>query len=468
MITKRCFTSDDVLWFAAVSGDMNPVHISPVHARRLLTGKVVVHGMYALLWALEAYCAEIGEPVTSIAANFLRPIGVDDQLCLIRGEAELGSVRLVIRCEETEVVTILLTTGGRCIDLQPSAKRPTQDLPEDSSFSELKQCSGKIQVMALQSDLQKEFAHAVRVLGAMPVASLLALSRLVGMKCPGLHSLFTGLNISLASSRSESEIDWVVVRHSVPQAPLRLSLEGACISGHLDAFVRPAPVTQESIDAVATEVKPSVFSDQVALVIGGSRGLGELTAKIVAAGGGYSVITYHQGANDADRVVNEINEWGGRSSAIALDVEDPQCAIEQLKKQGVVPTHIYYFAAPRIGSNKRSDFDVDLWRVFGSVFIEGFARVINRVKESFETDLKVFYPSTVYIDEQLPEFSEYISAKVAGETLCKQMMKHTKGIKVLVRRLPRVPTDQTAGLIRLTTEEPLPLMLGVVNEMQLI
>jgi NADP-dependent 3-hydroxy acid dehydrogenase YdfG len=466
IIAERCFTSDDVLRFAEASGDWNPVHVDSIHARRLLTGKVVVHGMLTLLWALEEYCADIGEPVTSIAANFLRPVGVDDHLILIKDEAESDSLRLAIRCDGTEVATILLRMGGKRIDKLPYTERPIREVSEDNSFLDLKQRSSSIKVMMLQEDLLNGFAHIERVMGAMLVASLHTLSRLVGMTCPGLHSLFTGLNIRIDPSMDVSEIDWSVIRHSVPQAPLRLSLKGTCITGHLDVFVRPAPVAQVGIQEVSAKVNPSVFSDQVALIVGGSRGLGELTAKIVAAGGGRSVVTYHQGASDADRVVSEIVEWGGQASAISLDVDDPQPAIEKLKKQGLILTHIYYFAAPRISSNKDDEFDVALWHMFASVFVEGFSRVIHCVKKSIETDLKVFYPSTVYIDEQLPEFCEYISAKSAGETLCDYMTKNIKGVQVLFRRLPRVPTDQTAGLIRLTTAEPLPLMLEVVNEMQ--
>ena len=202
------------------------------------------------------------------------------------------------------------------------------------------------------------------------------------------------------------------------------------------------------------------------MIVGGSRGLGELTAKIVAAGGGHSVITYHQGNDDADRVMEEIVAWGGQCNVIQLDAENPKAAIKILRNMNLIPTHVYYFASPRIAINKADDFNLDLWRMFSSVFVEGFARVINCVKEISETDLAAFYPSTVYIDEQLQEFSEYISAKSAGEKLCAHMTKHINGLQVLVKRLPRMPTDQTAGLIRLPTAEPLPWLLEVVAEMQ--
>jgi len=42
------------------------------------------------------------------------------------------------------------------------------------------------------------------------------------------------------------------------------------------------------------------------LVIGGSRGLGELTAKLLCSGGGCVHLTYSRGRNDARRVSAEI------------------------------------------------------------------------------------------------------------------------------------------------------------------
>src|SRR5580704_4043548 len=53
--TMRVFSADDQLAFARLSGDYNPIHLDPVAARRLLFGHAVVHGMHALLWALDAW-----------------------------------------------------------------------------------------------------------------------------------------------------------------------------------------------------------------------------------------------------------------------------------------------------------------------------------------------------------------------------------------------------------------------------
>lgn len=294
----------------------------------------------------------------------------------------------------------------------------------------------------------------------------MAMSRLVGMKCPGLHSLFAGIDVRLDPLRTESQLKWQVCRVSVPQAPIRVSLEGSGIVGRLDAFVRPAPAAQAGMGEVALAVAngPS-FSGQTALIVGGSRGLGELTAKIVAAGGGHAIVTYLHGAADAERVVAEITSHGGCASALPMNVEHPGVAVSQLTRDGMVPTHLYYFATPHIGGHKRGGFDVPRWQAFCKVFVEAFAAVVHSIKSAAPA-LQVFYPSTAFIDELPSEYAEYVAAKAAGEAVCKHMAQHISGLGMLVRRLPRMPTDQTAGLIRLQTAEPLPLMLGIARDMQ--
>lgn len=466
-LAQRTFTLHDLKWFAAASGDWNPIHIEPVQARRLLAGEVVVHGMFTLLWALQAHCASGGVAVRGIAANFPKPVLIGRRLRLIRETYDdLGNARLSIRDDETEVVSMLLTLGGSAVHALPHAGRPPEEQPEVKHFADLKGAAGTLSVTALPSDIQQAFPQAAQALGSMPVAALMALSRLVGMQCPGLHSLFAGIDLQLDPSQTESQLSWQVSRVTVPQAPLRVLLKGSGIEGRLDAFMRPAPVAQAAISEVSLAMKNGAsLAGQTALIVGGSRGLGELTAKIVAVGGGHAIVTYLNGAADAERVVAEIIHHGGRASAMSMDVEHPASAVEQLARKGIVPTHLYYFAAPRIAGRKGGGFDVHRWQALCKVFVEAFAEVVLSFKR-FAPTLQVFYPSTVFIDELPSEYAEYVAAKAAGEAVCRHLAQHIPGLGVLVRRLPRMPTDQTAGLIRLATAEPLPLMLGIARDMQ--
>lgn len=63
-------------------------------------------------------------------------------------------------------------------------------------------------------------------------------------------------------------------------------------------------------------------SSKIALVTGGSRGLGKNMALQLAQKGFNVVITYHSKIAEAEKVVNEIKSSGRKAAALQLDVED--------------------------------------------------------------------------------------------------------------------------------------------------
>lgn len=61
---------------------------------------------------------------------------------------------------------------------------------------------------------------------------------------------------------------------------------------------------------------------KVAVVTGGSRGIGRACAEALAGQGAHVVITYVRGAEEAAKVVAAIQEKGGKAEAIGFDVGD--------------------------------------------------------------------------------------------------------------------------------------------------
>ena len=76
----------------------------------------------------------------------------------------------------------------------------------------------------------------------------------------------------------------------------------------------------------------SKLSNKVALVTGGSRGIGAGIAKRLAADGAKVAITYTKGADAAASVVKEIEGGGGMAIAIQADAADPNAVTAAVEK----------------------------------------------------------------------------------------------------------------------------------------
>src|SRR5712675_1743224 len=76
----------------------------------------------------------------------------------------------------------------------------------------------------------------------------------------------------------------------------------------------------------------SKLSEKVALVTGGSRGIGAAIAKRLAADGANVAITYTKGADAAASVVKEIERAGGKAIAIQADAADAEASKAAVEK----------------------------------------------------------------------------------------------------------------------------------------
>src|SRR5580704_7556538 len=71
---------------------------------------------------------------------------------------------------------------------------------------------------------------------------------------------------------------------------------------------------------------------KVALITGGSRGIGAAIAKRLAADGATVAITYTKGADAAESVVKEIERAGGKAIAIQADAADADASKAAVEK----------------------------------------------------------------------------------------------------------------------------------------
>ncbi len=78
------------------------------------------------------------------------------------------------------------------------------------------------------------------------------------------------------------------------------------------------------------------LKDQIALVTGGSRGIGRAIVQAFAAEGAKVAVVYRGSKEAADSLVREVTQTGGVARALQADVADPaaaQACVEQVEKE---------------------------------------------------------------------------------------------------------------------------------------
>ena len=196
-------------------------------------------------------------------------------------------------------------------------------------------------------------------------------------------------------------------------------------------------------------------------MVGGSRGLGEIAAKLLAAGGADVRLTHLIGAADGKAVANDIIAGGGTAASIQYDVLSP-APMEDWR-----PTALYYFASPFIFKASRAVFSTTLYDEFCAHYVAGLWKTIGALGGR-DSDLRsVFYPSSDVLDDVPLNMGEFAAAKSAGEALCAFVEKAFIGVTVERPRLPRVATDQTASLLAIPTHDPVPVLMRCFRELAL-
>jgi acyl dehydratase len=471
-MTERTFTSDDQLAFAKLSGDHNPLHMDPVMARRLLFGQTIVHGLHALLWGADEHLRARAQDLElrAVRAGFQAGIGVGQTVRCISTHSDEHQVEMRLEIEKTPVVWARMAWS-------PSGRPRTETLLRafhepgkcrERSFEEAAGASGGIPLY-LDGELAAAlFPNLTRLLPPMQLAALLATTRLVGMECPGLHSIFSGLDLTFSPECSGvQELNYHVADGNQRLALLSMDVEAPGMRGRLQTFFRPAPQRQAAFTDIRREVLPDEFSGQRALIIGGSRGLGEVAAKLLAAGGAEVLITYCRGEQEAKQIVEEIAAHGVAADCLPLNVLEPlPAALLSMAANRSEPLYLYYFATPFIFGAAKGRFSTKRFNAFSEYYVTGFHRTVQSVAAASVGLKKIFYPSSAAIDELPLDMGEYAAAKMAGEILCAFLQKTNPEIAIHKPRLPRVATDQTVGLLPVSNRDPVPVLAAHLRHLR--
>lgn len=447
-IADRAFGWEDQERFALLSGDRNPIHVDSIAARRALPGSAVVHGVHLLLWTLDALATrEPGlPPLARLRAQFNRFTYLDDRVNAAVTRRSTDEMRLTITGGGTVRCDIRLAFAESGI-LRPAPTwapdnfYPLDIGPIDHSRCDIAGMSGRVAVADTIDVLAATFSAAADWIGASRLATLAAATRLVGMIVPGLHSILTALDLSPCEVVPGRPLafEMKALRHGLIDA----DIHGGGFVGSLTSLCPKPPVVQPGIAALRDMVAPDTFAGTTALVVGGSRGVGELTAKLLALGGAKIMLTYCTGKADALAVADDIRSVGGDCTVLHYNAAQP--AAPQLQDLAEAPSHAYFFATPMIARPNSRFFDPDRFAEFAEVYIHGFWSLAKELHRK-RSGVRLFYPTTELGAKVPSGLGEYAMSKAAGETMADVVNTALAPASVIIGRLPWMTTDQTNRL----------------------
>lgn len=466
-IEVKRFNIDGQHSFAKLSGDFNPIHIDRIAARRLIFGQPVVHGVHTLLGMLD--CWLTSHPairIHSLRADFRNPARLNQDVSFSATSTSEGKVRLEATTPTAGLVRA--DVEWRSADRRDKrmsdipAKSPAMESAHTLLPNQISSAAGSLPLMFDRALAAAMFPYASAKLPADQFAALLASTRVVGMRVPGLHSLLNAINLQ-DSSDTSVELAYSVEEFDerFSRAVIRLRSDG--LSGTATAFLRPTPVVQAGFTEASRSVTPGEFSDERAIIIGGSRGLGEIAVKQLTAGGASVKFSYNVGEDDALRLAAEIGA-DAPTSCFQLDVLGDSGKLEELCRD-FAPTMVCYFSTSPIIGAPRGRFSTPLFHELCQVYVEGFLRVFTAASSTGKL-ASILQPSSVSINETPFGMTEYSAAKAAAETLLRALQKSHPRIRFHAPRWGRMPTDLTASITPGEVTDPVPVVLAALRQMK--
>ena len=447
--------------FVNLSGDNNPMHTNSTISRRLLFGKPVIHGVYSVFLLLDSFFSfQLDDNrIKYLKVKFLQPI-FDGDLCEMTVlEINDGyEINGYVNAENKIYLFIKLDSVEKSNHTNYLNSCPELQLPAVINTDNIVGKNFKLDLYLDVEKFNKIFSCLTNKINYNLFSILLASTRTVGVYCPGANSLYSELLIS-ENNLEVADFNLTVSKFYKSINLIKMQFDSLNFKGQISSFFRKPPQKQIDFKEIKQIIDKDAFVGEKVLVVGGSRGLGETTAKILAAGGASVVITYALGVNDAQTIVTEISGSGGDCEMLKLDINE----LNSVNRESLRDfKSIFYFATPFISTSNNEEININLYNKFNDFYIEGFKNLFNVVRE-FEVE-KIFYPSTIFIQEMPLNLREYTMSKFYGEMVCKNLNKLYSIPQIFYPRLPKMSTDQTAGIYGDSGNDPFPILLKEINK----
>ena len=196
---------------------------------------------------------------------------------------------------------------------------------------------------------------------------------------------------------------------------------------------------------------------KVAIVTGGSRGLGRNTVLNLARRGVHSIFTYNSNRAEADKVVAAARGTGAKASVLRLDTGDVrsfdafvQCVRSTLPSFGA---ERFDYLVNNAGTSLHKSFaqttEEELDKLY-NVHFKGVFFLTQKLLPLMNDGGRIVNISSGLARFTLPELSAYASMKGAVEVLTRYLAKELGGRGIAVNTVApgAIATDFSGGMVR--------------------
>lgn len=198
--------------------------------------------------------------------------------------------------------------------------------------------------------------------------------------------------------------------------------------------------------------------NKIAIVTGGSRGLGKNMVLSLAKKGIHVILTYNSKADEAQNVVNEAEQLGVMAVALQLNVGNSKsfdgfyAQVQQILKEKFNTDH-FDFLINNAGVGLHQSFDATTEEAFDqlmNIHFKGVYFLTQKALPFINDGGRIVNISTGLARFSFPGYAAYASMKGAIETLTKYMAKElgSRGIAVNVVAPGAIETDFGGGTVR--------------------
>ncbi|MFJ4331429.1 SDR family oxidoreductase [Streptomyces sp. NPDC088935] len=199
----------------------------------------------------------------------------------------------------------------------------------------------------------------------------------------------------------------------------------------------------------------TVTDARVAIVTGGSRGIGRAVARKLAEDGLAVVVNYARGASAADETVAAITAAGGRAVAVQADVAEEKevAALFDRAEEEYGGVDVVVNAAGRMTLSPIADLDLAALDAMHRTNIRGTFVVAQQAARRLRAGGSFVGFSTSVVGTQFPTYGGYAASKGAVEAMTMILARELRGRDITVNTVAPGPTATDLFLDGKTPEQ---------------